>query len=191
MNNWNPVANKVQFNLEISTKDLIDHAPISSSILDFGCGYGRISNQLYSLGYRKIVGVDSSEEMINRGGIDFPHLDLRFSNADTLPFPDAKFDVVFTCAVFTCIDQLEKRQRVFDELTRVTKSNGIIYMAEFSSPQSTKFVSGQGVPMWHSSHHELEKLASKLVIEVSRQTDTNTMTGHKSGASHIIARKTI
>lgn len=119
MSSWDSVANSVQFNLEISKTDLVRIIPFQSKILDFGCGYGRISDFLSSIGYRNFVGVDNSKEMITRGASEYPNLDLRYNNSNSLPFPDSDFDAVLTCAVFTCIDDLEVRKTVFSNLNIV------------------------------------------------------------------------
>ncbi len=189
MSNWDSIANTVEFNLEICESDLLRTIPTESKILDFGCGYGRISKQLRSLGYLNTVGIDSSREMIGRGLREFPYLDLRVSTSTHLPFPDSEFDAILTCAVITCIDNTQERKRVFNELNRVLKPQGVIYMAEFSSLGSIRFNSEQGVSMWHSSHEELVYLATSMTVLVSKQSKAVTMSGHNSHASHIFARK--
>ena len=76
MTSWDCVARKVDFNLQIIEEYIVNSASISSRTLDFGCGYGRITNQIYQLGFKNIAGVDSSEEMIKRGIEEHPTLDL-------------------------------------------------------------------------------------------------------------------
>ncbi|CEO40952.1 class I SAM-dependent methyltransferase [Photobacterium kishitanii] len=191
MSEWDSVADLVSFNLEISAKDFIAVVPLKAKVLDFGCGYGRITSQIYELGYSKIVGVDSSKEMINRGLSEYPELDLRYLLDDALPFFDSEFDSIVTCAVFTCIPEQSVRETVLSELRRVLKPNGVIYLAEFCSEQSHRFVSGEGIPMWHSKKVELESLLAGFNIETSTLVETSTMSGHVSKASHIIARKII
>ncbi|EEX30843.1 ubiE/COQ5 methyltransferase [Vibrio coralliilyticus ATCC BAA-450] len=71
------------------------------------------------------------------------------------------------------------------------KPQGIIYLAEFCSDQSLRFVSGTGVSMWHSSKAELGGLLKDFNIEGSTLVDNPTMSGHESKSSHIIARKVI
>lgn len=77
MSDWDYVAELVNFNLPISRDAFIATVPFESNILDFGCGYGRITQEISELGYNKIIGIDSSQEMINRGLSDYPKLDLR------------------------------------------------------------------------------------------------------------------
>lgn len=191
MSKWDEVAELVDFNLEISVSDLLTFVPLESTVLDFGCGYGRITHQISELGYSKIIGVDSSKEMINRGLNEYPALDLRYLSGDVLPFSDSEFDSIITCAVFTCITEQSSREKVLSELQRVLKPNGVIYLAEFCSEFSLRFISGTGVPMWHSKKVELERLLTGFNIETSILVETSTMSGHESMAGHIIARKSI
>lgn len=189
MSEWDSVAARVNFNLKISTDDFIVSVPFESKILDFGCGYGRITKQILDLGYREVIGIDSSKEMVSRGLSECPELDLRYLSAEVLPFPDGEFDSIVLCAVLTCIPEQSCRNNILSELHRVLKPQGIIYLAEFCSDQSLHFGSGTGVSMWHSSKAEFEALLTNFNIESSTLVDNSTMSGHKSKAIHIIARK--
>lgn len=191
MSEWDSVADIVKFNLEISPNDFMAAVPLESKVLDFGCGYGRITKQLLDLGYSKVVGIDSSKEMVNRGLVEYPQLTLLHSTKETLPFSDGEFDSIVLCAVLTCIPEQTSRSEVLRELFRVLKPHGIIYLVEFCSEQSLRFMSGVGVSMWHSSKSELEELLNDFNVERSTVANTSTMSGHESKASHIIARKVI
>ncbi|MDE1330494.1 class I SAM-dependent methyltransferase [Vibrio aestuarianus] len=191
MSEWDSVADQVNFNLRISACDFVAAVPFESKVLDFGCGYGRITKEISGLGYHKVVGIDSSKEMVNRGLSECPELDLRHLSTEILPFSDDEFDSIILCAVLTCIPDQSSRNNVLRELHRVLKPQGIIYLAEFCSDQSLRFVSGTGVSMWHSSKVELEGGLKDFYIESSRLVDNPTMSGHESKASHIIARKVI
>ncbi|PHR26898.1 MAG: SAM-dependent methyltransferase [Desulfotalea sp.] len=191
MSEWDSVAENVDFNLEISDENFVKTVSQEAKILDFGCGYGRIANQLYHLGYRHLVGIDCSIKMINRGLIEFPHLDLRYFPGSILPFADNEFDSIVTCAVFTCIPNQDVRKHILIELRRVLKPNGVLYLAEFCSEQSQRFTSSAGVPMWHSQQRELKIILDGFNVEQSQVVENSTMSGHASHASHIFARKTI
>jgi ubiquinone/menaquinone biosynthesis C-methylase UbiE len=191
LSKWDNVAETVDFNLEISTEYFTASVPKNAKVLDFGCGYGRITNQLYELGYHHLVGVDASLEMIKRGNSDYSSLDLRHLSGSTLPFSDNEFDSIVTCAVFTCIATQTERKYVIEELHRVLRPNGILYLAEFCSNNSLRFESSTGVPMWHSQQEELELMLEGFNIELSNVVESATMSGHASKASHIIARKII
>lgn len=191
MSNWDDVAAKIEFNLQLISELLINTVPYSSQVLDFGCGYGRITNELYNLGYENIIGVDSSFEMISRGKNEFPYLDLSHSKESRLPFSDASFDAIITCAVFTCIPDEKIRSNVVSELSRVLKPNGVIYLAEFCSDENLIFTAGVGVPMWHGTQTEIENIVNGFELEKSIVISNQTMTGHNSKACHVIARKII
>ncbi|EGU60369.1 type 11 methyltransferase [Vibrio nigripulchritudo ATCC 27043] len=191
MSEWDSVADTVNFNLKISINEFLAAVPFGSKILDFGCGYGRITKQLSDLGYSDVVGIDSSKEMVSRGISEDPELDLRHSSTEVLPFSGGEFDSIVLCAVLTCIPEQNSRNNVLSELRRVLKPQGVIYLAEFCSDQSLRFMSGTGVSMWHSSKSELERLLKDFKIESSKVVDTPTMSGHESKASHIIAQKVI
>ena len=67
-------------------------------ILDLGCGTGVLTAQLAELA-GSVVGVDSSESMIERARRRYP--DVRFEVGDALALPfEGCFDVVFSNAVF-------------------------------------------------------------------------------------------
>ena len=99
---WNSVSESEIFNHPLDVERFRSYVSQNGKILDFGCGYGRICNELYSEGYRKIIGVDSSKAMIERGHKMFPHLNLETIN-DNLPFVSGVFDAVILFAVLTCI----------------------------------------------------------------------------------------
>ena len=191
MSEWDSVAESVDFNLEILAEDFVKTVPQDAKVLDFGCGYGRIGNQLHHLGYKHLIGVDSSKEMVNRGLIENSHLDLRHILGLILPFADNEFDSIVTCAVFTCIPNQDLRKQILIELRRVLKPDGVLYLAEFCSDESYRFTSGAGVPMWHSQLSELKDILDGFNVEQSQVVESSTMSGHASHASHIFARKTI
>jgi len=53
---WNAVAQTVNVNLEIEIPEFARLVPKDTSILDYGCGYGRNCRKLMSIGYSNIIG---------------------------------------------------------------------------------------------------------------------------------------
>ncbi|TDW58774.1 class I SAM-dependent methyltransferase [Oceanimonas baumannii] len=189
LNEWNGVAASVNFNLDILVGEYAAVVSGQARVLDFGCGYGRITEQLYHSGFENIVGVDSSEQMIARGREDFPYLDLRHYTGQVLPFQNNEFDAVVACAVFTCITDTPSREKTIKELWRVLQPGGTLYLAEFCSEQSIRFTSGFGIAMWHSREQELHDMLDGFDIMLSRVTDASTISGQAGEACHLIARK--
>jgi SAM-dependent methyltransferase len=115
------------FNIELFQSQVSTYAPI----LDFGCGYGRISQHLHTHGYTHTVGVDFSEGMIERGKALHPHLDLRIQRELPLPFDDGHFDAVLLFTVLTCIANSDNQRKLVAEMRRVLRPGGILYMTDF------------------------------------------------------------
>lgn len=82
---------------------LAGHLRVPDRILDFGCGYGRVLQQLHEAGWVNTLGVDRSGSLIERGRRRFPHLDLRTFEDLPLKQPDGAFDAALLIAVLTCI----------------------------------------------------------------------------------------
>ena len=186
---WNKIAEEVNFNLEIDIERFSTEVLVTHRILDYGCGYGRISKLLLSSGYQNIVGIDSSLKMIERGLREFPELNLDAVSGETIPFPDNSFDTVVACAVFTCITSKETRRTQIKELCRVLKPEGLLHMVEFCSASSRFFMSSIGIPMLHSSPEELRELISTLQIINEEIINTNTMGGKNARSYSLFARK--
>jgi 2-polyprenyl-3-methyl-5-hydroxy-6-metoxy-1,4-benzoquinol methylase len=78
---------------------LIDCVP--GELLDAGCGYGFISNELSSLGYH-VIGIDSAPERIRAGRSAFPHIHFEplsvYDNLCNLA-PRGGWDVILSCEV--------------------------------------------------------------------------------------------
>lgn len=67
--------------------------PAGSRIIDIGCGSGVFTQLLKEAGYR-VVGLDISPKLIERGKNAYPGLELIVGDAEALPFPDGSFDGV-------------------------------------------------------------------------------------------------
>lgn len=98
---WNSTLydNKHDFVAEYG-KGLLEFVPQNAkqTILDLGCGTGILTAQLAGLCDR-IVGVDGSENMIDKAREEFGDIEFQVCDALALPF-EKEFDVVFSNAVF-------------------------------------------------------------------------------------------
>jgi SAM-dependent methyltransferase len=75
--------------------DLLDPQP-GERVLDLGCGSAELTAQIASRGAR-VVGLDSSAEMLTQAQERFPDLDVRLADGEALHF-DEPFDAVFSNA---------------------------------------------------------------------------------------------
>src|ERR1019366_9600295 len=100
---WNRVAAEKHFSHPLKLDWLRQHLKPPARILDHGCGYGRLLDQLSEAGYRDVVGTDFSEKMLVQCRSRSPHLTLVRNDGRTLPFRDRTFDGVLLFPVLTCV----------------------------------------------------------------------------------------
>lgn len=101
----------------------------SDRILDVGCGTGRTTFALYDIGFKDIIGLDLTPEMIaaaeeikqeRQSPIEF-----MVGNAKELPFETSQFDVViFSFNGFMSIPNSKERFKALQEINRVLKAGG-------------------------------------------------------------------
>ena len=98
--------------------------------LDVGCGGGRYSIAMATLGAVSVTGVDVGEEGIEDARrraehLDVPNVTFRCASALQLPFPDAEFDFVCCSGV---LHHTTSVARGFSEIYRVLKPGGSLYL---------------------------------------------------------------
>lgn len=110
-------------------KGLLEFIPNNpkQTILDLGCGTGKLTAQLMDLG-GKVIGVDSSQSMIDTATVLYDGIRFIVCDALNLPFKD-EFDLVFSNAVFHWIhDHNVLAQNIY----KVLKSEGML-ICEFGA----------------------------------------------------------
>lgn len=118
-----------------ATKELIEACYIGkeSLVLDVGCGVGITACYLAKEYGCKVVGVDLSEEMVERSTERAERknvedkIEFIAGNAQALPFKNEVFDAVICESV---VAFPKNKQKVINEYARVTKAGGYIGMNE-------------------------------------------------------------
>lgn len=128
---WNRVCEKKEFTTPFQAEEFSHYIGKDKLILDVGCGYGRTLEELRGLGYQNLMGMDFSEGMIARGNAQFPYLDLRVMKAGKIDLPDHSVDAVILFAVLTCIIENGEQTKLIQEIQRVLKPEGILYVNDF------------------------------------------------------------
>jgi ubiquinone/menaquinone biosynthesis C-methylase UbiE len=101
--------------------------------LDAGCGGGRNSIAMARLGAKEVVGIDVGEqglvdaEQRSRG---LPNLKFQHGSILDIPFGNETFDLVWCAGVLMITADDE---RALDELTRVTKKGGYLYLLVYAT----------------------------------------------------------
>jgi ubiquinone/menaquinone biosynthesis C-methylase UbiE len=109
-------------------------------ILDVGCGTGGTTVALAlssALGAAEVIGVDpnfSSLEAaeIRARGYDLGQDQVRFlaiESSQPLPFPANDFDLTVCVSVLEYVQKMEDRQRLVEEMKRVTRPGGYIFLS--------------------------------------------------------------
>jgi SAM-dependent methyltransferase len=101
--------------------------------LDAGCGGGRNTIAMGRLGAKKVTGIDVGEkglEDARRRAGAMANIEFRAGSILELPFPDATFDIVWCAGVIMHTPQPE---RGLDELARVTRPGGNLYLLVYAS----------------------------------------------------------
>lgn len=106
---------------------LLNSLPDGSSILDVGCGTGRISVYLAERGYQ-VTGVDVSERLLSvaRENSKKKRQDIRFYSSEgiNLPYLNEEFDAILAIKVLCYIPTRELRNEKLKEFYRLLKPSG-------------------------------------------------------------------
>jgi SAM-dependent methyltransferase len=108
-----------------------------TKMLDIGCGIGRFTRRIETLGI-DYTGIDSSLPMIRKAQ------ELHKGNThfqvfrEKIPCPDSIFDVVLSCGVLTYILKTAVGLRMLEEIVRVLKPGGELILIEEASISERK-----------------------------------------------------
>lgn len=94
--------------------------------LDAACGTGRFAEFLARRGYR-VIGVDSSPDMLARARQRVPAAEFRVAELDRLPLPDDSVDVI-VCAL--ALDHVRRLDPVLAEFARVLRPGGDLVISD-------------------------------------------------------------
>ncbi|MFF3989413.1 class I SAM-dependent methyltransferase [Streptomyces sp. NPDC001797] len=178
-----------------------------AAILDYGCGYGRVMEELAQHGFDGLTGADISPEMIKRARRLHPT--MRFAALEApphAPYPDAGFDAVLLFAVLTCVPGDEAQRRLIAELNRILKPGGILCISDLLLQDDERnrgryrrcahrygtygvFKTGDGAICRHHSREWLTTLLAGFEPLATRTITVATMNGHEATAIQILTRK--
>ena len=93
--------------------------------LDYGCGSGRSTRFLKSLGF-DAVGVDISYDMLEQARLKDRSGEYHHIQSGQIPFEDLSFDLIFSSFVFLEASSLDEIEKILFEMKRVIKQDGSI-----------------------------------------------------------------
>ena len=127
-------ANK-NFTHEMNPAWLKD-VPLDSWVLDFGCGYGRVSKQLYEMGYTKTIGYDPSRSMISRAAQENPGPAYTFRKEDIL---NQKYSLVVCFALFTSCPEPENQMEIKNIIEKQTARQAFLYISDYLTAENAHY----------------------------------------------------
>ncbi len=203
---WDRAASEKQFQHPLRLAWLDSHLG-GRRILDCGCGYGRLLAELAGSGYRDAVGTDFSEGMLRQCNILHPDLNLRLVQSDgtILPFRDHSFDAVLLFTLLTCIPMESKQRSLLDEVQRVLRPGGIVYISDLLLNSDSRNVDRynqfaaqfgtygvfrlpEGVVVRHHSQEWIQSLTEALDCLEYEPFSVTTMNGNVSAAFQYLGR---
>jgi ubiquinone/menaquinone biosynthesis C-methylase UbiE len=106
-----------------------------STILDAGCGKGRNMTFLAQNGI-EVHGIDISEETVSickKKFSDFNNIKVQVANLTQIPYPNDSFDFITCSAVLHFAKDFNDFHAQINELWRVLRTNGILFIRQASS----------------------------------------------------------
>ena len=202
---WNSVADTKTFSHPVPIGVFRGLVPSDASILDYGCGYGRTCSMLVNAGYRNVIGIDISEEMLKRGRQLRDDLDLRIFDGRFPAFDACSFDACLLIAVLTCVPTDTGQEHTLQEIRRLLRPGGILFISDYplqsderNRERYRKFEKELGTPgMFRTEgavvrHHDMNRvyrLLSPFDILREERIRVRTMNGHEADVFQIVARK--
>jgi ubiquinone/menaquinone biosynthesis C-methylase UbiE len=149
----------------------------AARVLEIGCGPGQ---NLMSLASRHPIeghGIDPSSDAIAAGTACDPRLRLQVGTADTLPFPDGAFDVVWFGFCLYLVDR-HLLQRVVAEADRVLANGGLLAILDFDpdAPCARPYHHRPGLMSYKMDYARLF-LCNPVYVLVDKLSTSHT-TGH-------------
>lgn len=205
---WNSASQGKKFTTFLDFDLISRYIQPSSLIIDYGCGYGRTMDELYSLGYKNLTGFDFASDMIERGKIDFPHLDLKTSVNNQIDCSSNSVDLVLLFGVLTCIIDNQAQKELIAEIKRVLKPVGMIYINDFLINADDRniarynkfkdkygaygiFELEEGAILRHHDENWIFELTADYTTETYKTVQFNTMNGHISNGFTFLGRKNV
>jgi demethylmenaquinone methyltransferase/2-methoxy-6-polyprenyl-1,4-benzoquinol methylase len=182
---WAPIYDYVNvFTFAIRTKVVsVTNTEKGSKILDVATGTGKQAFAFGERGY-EVVGIDLSEDMLKVANKKNRHRHVRFVVADAtkMPFEANYFDV--SCISFALHDMpLPIREKVLEEIVRVTKPEGTVVIVDYALPRNrvVKYLVYRFVGSYESRYYpqfigsDLKALVRRCGIEIEK--DVSVMFG--------------
>lgn len=203
---WDNEGPKKSFGHPINLQRLNGLLSLDSLIVDFGCGYGRCLGELFDSGYRNLFGFDFSPAMIAAARERFPKIQFEVLDGPTCLLRQESVDAALLFSVLTCVPTDDGQRAILEELRRVMKPGGILYISDLWLQSDARNVERykrdqpkygtygvfdlpEGVTVRHHSRDWIESLTTAFVTVAVDDIDVLTMNGNPAKAFQWFASK--
>lgn len=106
-------------------------------ILDFGCGTGRFTPDLAELIKGKAIGIDPVKELLAMTQVskNVAYKEMKVGN---IPLENSSVDIIWICLVLGGIVKEKKLKKTLNELNRVLKPGGLVFLVENTTNQENQ-----------------------------------------------------
>ena len=202
---WSKVATQKSFRHPIDWDQWTAWVPPAGKVLDYGCGYGRLTHAMHQRGYQA-VGVDRAAGMIAEARRRHPALSFLLLQAQDWPFETAQFDGVLLFTVLTCLPDTADQQRLLEGLAALLVKGGVLYLSDLLLNDDERHLARyahppEGAPYGvfqheegicfrhHTADHLKALLEPAFELKWAHPMQVTTMNGHTSKALQLIGVK--
>lgn len=202
---WDSISKQKTFTHPININLLLQYVNKKAAIVDYGCGYGRIVNELIEKGFTHTIGFDTSIEFIKMGKLHQLPISYIPTPAD-LPMEVNRVDCFLLFAVLTCIPSNHGQTSLINLLKSKLKSGGFIYISDYylqdngiSKSRYTYFNNEEdnfgvftlpeGVTFRHHTKDWIASLVKDFKIKEEMIIEVKTMNGNIGKAFQMILQK--
>ncbi len=193
---WDQVGPTKSFAHPVNVARLGSWLQPTSRILDFGCGYGRALGILREHGYKDLIGFDPAPSMVAAARVRHPMIEFQvLRDFRSIPLPDASVDAALVFAVLTCIPGNDAQRAIINEITRVLRPGGLLYISDMWLQSDTRNVERyvrdatkygiygifdltEGVTVRHHDRQWIEALLEEYKGMALDEIAIQTMNGH-------------
>jgi len=196
---WNTAGTQKSFAHPLNLRRVRQWVSDEGSILDYGCGYGRVLGKLFEEGYEHLIGLDFSPAMIATARAQYPDIVFEVVESSTIPLPDASVDGVLLFRVLTRIPTDEGQRALLKEVHRVLSRGGLLYISDlwlqtdernlerYARDEQKYGIYGvfdlpEGVTVRHHDPKWIETLTSEFTMVALDEIDVVTMNGNPAKA---------